>query len=193
MKKYFLPIGFLLLLFSAPLMADNIGATQIDAKDLEIGEVEAYPFVGLTGSYNNTLLSEGVFGIRGGMQNNVWRTIFTYESNFDEYQSFILEVDRTVVAGLFGDRGRIYLGASGGWAKDDSDPYDTDGYIYGGNIGFMYYLSDRLDMDIGYRYMYFNKDDIPTQGPEAEPYQDINEEDRLDHLQGPTVSLHYFF
>ncbi|MEA3418074.1 MAG: hypothetical protein U9Q90_01650 [Campylobacterota bacterium] len=200
MKNYLLSLILIFALFSAELFAYDPASTQMHVKDLEIEDVEQFPFIGITGSYSDPLEEKGVFGVRAGMQNNVWRTIFTYEDNFGDYQAFLVEVDRTLVAGLFGNRGRIYLGASGGWLRynadlpdqpedgngtiavvipsdiDDPDLLQTsDGYSYGINIGFMYYLSEQADLSIGYRYLFVN---------------DIN---KFDYIQGPDISLHYFF
>ena len=203
MKKHLLVLMFLCSLPSMQLFAEP-ASTQMYASEIEIGESEQYAFIGITGNYADPLEDKGVFGFRMGMQNNVWRTIFTYESNFNEYQAFLIEADRTVVAGLLGGKGRIYLGVSGGWvrygadivvASDDTNTTDapipepfgdeqnpdlvinqvSDGYAYGGNIGFMYYLSDQVDISIEYRYLIIDKINL------------------FDHIQGPSVSLHYFF
>lgn len=199
MKNYLLSLVSIFSLFSTGLLAYDPASTQMYAKDIAIEDVEQYPFVGITASYGSELDNTGIAGFRMGMQNNVWRTIFTYENNFEDYQSFLVEVDRTIVAGLFGNRGRVYLGASGGWLRYSADlpdpvddengtvvpaPYNisspdllqtSDGYAYGVNIGFMYYLTDQADLSIGYRYLFIN---------------DIN---RFDYIQGPDISLHYFF
>jgi hypothetical protein len=198
MKNYLLPLILIFSLFTVQLFAYDPASTQMYAKDIEIEDVEQYPFAGITGSYADTLEDKGIFGVRMGMQNSLWRTIFTYENNFGDYQSFLVEVDRTIVAGLFGNRGRVYLGASGGWIRYSADlpdlpedengtiaiPLDinnpdflqtSDGYAYGVNIGFMYYLTDQADLSIGYRYLFIN---------------DIN---KFDYIQGPDIALHYFF
>lgn len=203
MKKYFLILVSIYSLLFVQLSAEP-ASTQMYANEIVIEEAEQYAFIGITGSYADPLDERGVFGFRMGMQNNVWRTIFTYESNFNEYQAFLIEADRTVVAGLMGGKGRIYLGVSGGWlrygadivvASDDAnttdpvtpDPFSgeqnldpiiyqaSNGYAYGGNIGFMYYLSDQVDISIEYRYLIVDKINL------------------FDHIQGPSVSLHYFF
>ena len=203
MKKYFLILVSIYSLLFVQLSAEP-ASTQMYANEIVIEEAEQYAFIGITGSYVDPLDERGVFGFRMGMQNNVWRTIFTYESNFNEYQAFLIEADRTVVAGLMGGKGRIYLGVSGGWlrygadivvASDDANTTDpvtpesfngeqnpdlviyqaSNGYAYGGNIGFMYYLSDQVDISIEYRYLIVDKINL------------------FDHIQGPSVSLHYFF
>lgn len=184
MKKYLLGLVCLCGLLSTQLFAE-IASTQVATDDLEIKEVEQYAFVGITGSYLDPMDQMGVTGFRLGMQNNVWRTMFTYESNWDTYQAFLIEADRTVVAGLLGGKGRIYVGLSGGWIQFSGDTLKDDvtvefkdyGYTYGGNIGFMFYLSDQIDMSIDYRYLFTQDTCMCGDG----------------NLYGPSLSLHYFF
>ncbi len=182
MKK-FISLVLLALFFSSTLTA---ASTQMHAKEIIIEEVEQYPFIGLVGAYNSDFENNALIGFRLGMQNNVWRTSFTYEENFDEYKAFILEVDRTLVAGLFSGLGRLYIGASGGWIDTGDTPtafldvdttgsISSDGFVVGANIGLMYYISDQLDLSIDYRYL--NVEDIPA----------------IDKITGFSIALHYFF
>jgi len=197
MKKYLVALVWISLLFSQKISAED-SSTQIYASDIEIKDPEQYGFVGITGGYLNLeqsleaeavyfprTESKGVAGIRAGIQTNVWRTMFTVESNFESYQAFLIEADRTVVAGLIEGKGRIYLGVSGGWIKfygDRTTIYDNVlvdfedyGYAYGGNFGFMYYLSDQVDLSLEYRYLL------------------TSSSCSLDDIQGVNVALHYFF
>jgi len=179
-----------LLILASALLATPIFAksTQIDARDIIIEEVEQYPFIGIIASYNDLLEDNIVMGFRFGMQNNVWRTMLTYEDNFDEFQTLMIQVDRTIIAGLFQGKGRIYLGLSGGivdtnndWMnalninESDTDTVNTAGYAIGGNVGMMFYISDQVDISIEYRYL---------------SVQDV---DRFDRIKGFSVALHYFF
>jgi len=179
-----------LLILASALLATPIFAksTQIDARDIVIEEVEQYPFIGMIASYNDLLEDNIVMGFRFGMQNNVWRTMLTYEDNFDEFQTLMIQVDRTIIAGLFQGKGRIYLGLSGGivdtnndWMnalninESDTDTVNTAGYAIGGNVGMMFYISDQVDISIEYRYL---------------SVQDV---DRFDRIKGFSVALHYFF
>jgi len=64
-------------------------------------------------------------------------------------------------------------------AAESSDNNKTsistaDGY-YGLNIGFLFYVTDDIDLDIGYHYYFMDR---------LEP---------LDTMNGPTFSLHYFY
>lgn len=194
MKKY---AGIFLLattLLSHSLFAEE-AATQMKATDIVIQEPEQYAFVGVVGGYLNLSRvpgseyvyfaepDKGIFGVRAGLQTNVWRTMFTYEDNFDSYRSFLIEADRTIVAGIAGGKGRIYLGVSGGWIdyygermlNGQTVDFEDYGYAYGGNLGFMLYLTDRVDLSIEYRYLFTSSSCT------------------LDDIQGPSVALHYFF
>ena len=195
MKKYLLIIISLYGFLSIQLSAES-DSTQMYANEIVIGDAEQYAFAGITGSYLNLIQAygaediylgssewQGLLGVRAGMQTKVWRTMFTYENNFDTYQAFLIEADRTILAGMMGGKGRIYLGVSGGWIGYYGDKLQDDiivefkdyGYAYGGNAGFMFYLSDRVDLSIDYRYLFTSSSCT------------------LDDIHGPTISLHYFF
>jgi len=195
MKKYLLMLMSLCSLLTVQLSAES-ASTQMYANEIVIGDAEQYAFAGITGSYLNLIQAygtediylgssewQGLLGVRAGMQTKVWRTMFTYENNFDTYQAFLIEADRTILAGMMGGKGRIYLGVSGGWIGYYGDKLQDDiivefkdyGYAYGGNAGFMFYLSDRVDLSIDYRYLFTSSSCT------------------LDDIHGPTISLHYFF
>lgn len=170
--------------------------SMVYVSNMDVEETEQYAFVGLEGGYLNlkqNLGTEEIYlpasdekkflGLRVGLQSSVWRTMFTYEDNFDSYRAFLIEADRTIVAGLMENRGRIYLGVSGGWIEYygqrelDSVLVDFEdyGYAFGGNFGFMLYLSDQVDLSIDYRYLFTSSSCT------------------LDDIHGFSVSLHYFF
>ena len=199
MKKYLLILVSLYGFLFTQLTAES-ASTQMYANEIVIDDTKQYAFGGLTGSYLNLIPTlpvydgtgdlylnpsewTGFLGVRAGMQTNVWRTMFTYESNFDTYHAFMVEADRTILAGMMGGKGRIYLGVSGGWIGHYGDKlqdgiiveFKDYGYAFGGNAGFMFYLSDRVDLSIDYRYLFTSSSCT------------------LDDIHGPTISLHYFF
>lgn len=172
-------------LFTTPIFS---ATTQMKASDIVIDEVEQYPFIGIVGLENDLLDNNILLGFRVGMQNNLWRSMVTYEDNFDEYQSLMLQVDRTLVAGLFNGKGRIYLGLSTGiidtgndWMnaininESDTSTINTAGYAMGGNIGLMYYVSEQVDISLEYRYL------------------SVQEVDHFDRIKGFSIAIHYFF
>ncbi len=182
MKKYLIVLLSLFAFLSQQLPAEA-DSTQMYTDEIKIEDRESYGFGGITVGGLDLLDQTAIGGIRVGMQNSVWRTMFTFEADFESYQAFLIEADRTIAAGLFGGKGRIYLGVSGGWLEfygektivNEVLEFEDYGYAYGGNLGFMYYLSDRVDLSIDYRYLF-------TSGSCT-----------YDNIQGPSISLHYFF
>ncbi len=182
MKKNFIILLSLWSILSVQLTAEE-RSTQMYSDELVIEDRESYGFGGITVGGLDLLDQTAIGGIRVGMQNSVWRTMFTYEEDFDSYRAFMIEADRTIAAGLFGGKGRIYLGVSGGWIAFYGEKliagqmldFEDYGYAYGGNLGFMFYLTDRVDMSIDYRYLLTSSSCT------------------YDSIQGPSISLHYFF
>ncbi len=182
MKKYLLILLSIYTLLATQLIAEE-ASVQMHASDIVISDTEQYGFGGITIGSLDLYDQVAVAGIRFGMQNPTWRTMFTFESDMDSYRAFLIEADRTIVAGLLEGKGRIYLGVSGGWLEFYGEKmiagqvldFEDYGYAYGGNIGFMYYLSDRVDMSIDYRYLLTSSSCT------------------YDSIQGLSISLHYFF
>jgi len=120
---------------------------------------------------------ENTISLRYGKQTLDWRTIFTYEFKKSDYRSFSVEIDKILLDALFGTaKLRPYLGLSGGVLKYKKNPLeDTDGFYYGGNTGFIVYLTDTIDLDLNYRYNI------------------VQEIKSIDSIKGATFSLHYFY
>jgi len=185
--KRLLLIGISLLVFALSQPDARADDQVYLSGTAEEAEAEQYMFVGLTGSYLNGLNESGVGGLRLGFQNSLWRTIFAVEGNSDQYKAFLIEADRTVIAGLLGGKGRIYLGLSGGWMQFSDDlvvinqetavELKNNGYAYGGNIGFMFYLTDQIDMSLEYRYLVTQNSCVCGE----------------ENIHGATLALHYFF
>jgi hypothetical protein len=196
--KHFLAFCAILFTLATQALQAESAATQIDVDDMTIENPDQYAFVGVQAAFLDLAQkpesesvylveddSKAVGGLRIGLQTSVWRTMFTYESNFDSYQAFLIEADRTIIAGLMEGKGRVYVGVSGGWVEfygerttiyeDVLIDFEDYGYAYGGNLGFMYYLSDQVDMSIDYRYLFTSSSCT------------------LDDIQGVGLSLHYFF
>jgi hypothetical protein len=143
---------------------------------------EKFPFVGLgisaqtvdINTHNNT---ENTISLHYGKQTLDWRTYFSYEFKSSDYQSLSVEIDKILLDELFGTpKLRPYLGLSGGILKYKDDSLeDTDGFYYGGNSGFIIYLTDTIDLDLSYHYNI------------------VQEIKTVDSIQGATFSLHYFY
>ena len=145
-------------------------------------EAEKFPFIGLgisaqTIDINIQNNNENTISLRYGKQTLDWRTSFTYEFKNTDYQSLSVEIDKILLDELFGTaKLRPYLGLSGGILKYKDDSLeDTDGFYYGGNGGFIIYLTDTIDLDLNYHYNI------------------VQELKTIDSIQGATFSLHYFY
>jgi hypothetical protein len=135
------------------------------------------------------------FGLRYGMQTKDYRTAFSYDYT-DDFQTFDVGVDYILMDSMFGTpKVRPYVGATVGYiiydeariveynenrissnedSGEDTTVSTSDGY-YGFDLGLLFYVSDNVDIDIGYHYYYMNR---------LEP---------LDIMSGFTISLHYFY
>ncbi|PHS38745.1 MAG: hypothetical protein COB07_07945 [Sulfurovum sp.] len=141
-----------------------------------------FPFVGIGTSAQTMNLdlqnnNENTFLLRYGQQTLDWRASIAYEFKNSDYQSLSVEIDKILLDDLFGTaKLRPYLGLSVGILKYKKTLLDdTDGFYYGGNGGFIIYLTDTIDLDLSYHYNVVQ--DIKT----------------LDSMQGATLSLHYFY
>jgi len=145
-------------------------------------ENESFPFVGIGTSAQNIDLdnqsnNENTISLRYGKQTLNWRTFFTYEFKNSDYQSLSVEIDKILLDETFGTpKLRPYLGLSGGLLKYKEESLDdTDGFYYGGNTGFIIYLTDTIDMDLCYHYNV------------------VQELETIDSIHGATFSIHYFY
>jgi len=142
---------------------------------------QQFPFVGLSISSEEIDLGidkqrESTFSLHYGKQTLDWRTTFAYNYN-NSYQSLSVDIDKILLDELFGTaKIRPFLGLSAAAVKFDDDSLeDAYGYYYGGNAGFIFYLTDRIDLDIAYHYRV------------------IEEIDTAKNIQSISFSLHYFF
>lgn len=146
--------------------------------------LEEFPLIGVTVGVHTMDIDpiadvsspdETTVGIRFAKQTIDWRTMFTLEGN-SHYQSFSLEVDKILLDELFGmPELRPYLGATVGYLHYENGPIDDDGLYYGGNFGFLVYVTDDIDADISYHY------------------HKIQDMEPLDSMQGGTLGIHYFY
>jgi len=153
--------------------------------------LEEFPFFGISASSDeinlddpfDKLNSKESFGLRYGKQSTEWRTMFTLQGNSD-FTTFSIEMDKILMDSMFGyPEVRPYLGLNVGYIFYDVADYsyedtvfDGDGSItYGGSFGFLFYITDNIDMDISYHYY-----DVPDLEP-------------LDYMSGFSLGLHYFY
>ena len=166
-------------------------------------EQEQFGFIGLVGSYESvSFISEAdlsneketTLGLRFGGQTQDYRTVFTIAGN-SNYQSGAVEADVFIVDDMFGlPEIRPYIGGTLGYMNYDEDtldtyredlpvdingsrPTDTSGLYYGLNLGFVFYVTDNIDLDVSYHYYFIDKNDL----------------DPLENMQGVSFALHYFY
>jgi opacity protein-like surface antigen len=143
---------------------------------------EQFPFIGASIRYHeaspntleNTTHTTGAFHV--GKQTMHWRTTFSLEYGND-YGTVGLHVDYILLDEMFGTpKLRPYLGANINYLHYEHDNIDdSNGYSYGGQAGFIIYATDTMDIDIGYHYNL------------------VQQIEGLDHIQGATFSIHYFY
>ena len=162
---------------------------------------EQFGFFGVVGSSDTVSFisdadlddeKETTFGLRFGGQTQDYRTSFTVAGN-SNYQSIAVEADVFLTDDMFGvPEIRPYIGGTIGYVHYDEDLLDTyrenipldvnqtkstkysDGY-YGLNFGFVFYVTDNIDLDVSYHYYFMDR---------------LNP---LDKMQGVTITLHYFY
>lgn len=146
-----------------------------------LSQAEEFPFIGFSASTHNIdRLSENSketsVALRLGRQTLDWRTTFVYDYS-KGYQALSMEIDKILLDELFGTpKIRPFLGLSTGLLQlDDDNLDDRNGFYYGANFGFIFYTTDRIDINLAYHYKLI---------------QDI---EKADNIHGATVSLHYFF
>lgn len=166
-------------------------------------EQEQFGFIGLIGSSDTVSFvsdsnlsseTETTFGLRFGRQTQDYRTVFTIAGNSNQ-QTFSVEADVFLVDDMFGTPEiRPYLGGTLGYMNYDEDllstyrkdlpvdsngsrPTDSSALYYGLNLGFVFYVTDNIDLDLSYHYYFINKDDL----------------DPLEYMHGVSFALHYFY
>jgi len=159
-----------------------LGAVITSILSMNASAEEQFPFIGASVSYHevkldafdNTTHTTGAFHV--GRQTLHWRTTFSFEYGND-YGSAGLSVDYILMDEMFGTpKLRPYLGTNINYLHYENDHLNTqNGYCYGIQTGFIIYAGDTVDIDIGYRY------DL------------VGEIDGIDHIQGATLSIHYFY
>ncbi len=146
---------------------------------------ESFSFTGLSTAKNQTDFGslskiqsqkETLIGVRYGQQTLDWRTMFTLTGG-EKIGEFTLEIDKILLDDLFGyPEIRPYLGGMLGYLHyDDNQLTNQDGYYYGGAFGFLFYLTDRIDLDLSYQY------------------KKVKDIDPLNTIKGPSMSIHYFY
>jgi opacity protein-like surface antigen len=110
-----------------------------------------------------------------GKQTRRARTTFELDYTND-YLAAALLIDYIPFDTMFGTpKLRPYIGINTQYLRYEDDSIDEDGFGAGFQTGLIFYASESIDVDMGYRYTF------------------ITNSDELDTAYGFTVSLHYFF
>ena len=157
-----------------------------------------FSFMGLSASTQNINIFPGEsfwesgLALKYGQQSMDWRTIFNLDYTTNSYYGAFLEIDKILLDDMFGTaKLRPYLGGVVGYMNVDKDklaialekvdPEDfelfeeTNGFYFGGNLGFIIYATDDIDIDLSYHY-----------------YK-VQNLDYMDDLHGASLGAHYFF
>jgi hypothetical protein len=151
-------------------------------------KLEEFPFVGLTvASHSLDLPSTSdsedpnvaTIGVRWGKQSVDWRTLFTFEYSGSGQTSLSVEIDRILMDNILGHSElRPYVGANIGMVRYSNKSIEDSaqsGYYWGLTAGIMIYVTDNIDADISFHHY------------------NVEELDTLDHIQGASISVHYFY
>lgn len=103
------------------------------------------------------------YGIRLGLQNDEWRTTLVYnyfdstsDGHEQNYEKGLLSVDYFFF-NTINNPFKSYIGANVGYINYEStDNIDMNGAVYGAQVGFIYSVTDNVDLDLMYRYSLSN-------------------------------------
>ena len=191
MKRFILFIFLFNTLFAEQESFPFIGVT-VSTQTVDLKPIVTAPPNRLN---NPSSESETTGGIQYGVQTQDFRTTFTVEGNND-YLSMDVEVDYIFMDAMFGTpKVRPYVGATLGYimyddalitkynenrieediANDNNTSISTSDGYYGLDFGFLFYVTDNIDLDVSYHYYFMDR---------LEP---------LDTMTGASFSLHYFY
>lgn len=104
-----------------------------------------------------------VYGLRFGAQSDEWRATFAFNifDSSDDDQS--VEKALLMVDYFFSGSDsaiRPFVGANVGWFNYESTQVDVSDFLYGGQAGVVYGVSDSIDLDLSYRYSLSASDQV---------------------------------
>ncbi|QOR62320.1 outer membrane beta-barrel protein [Sulfurovum sp. ST-21] len=124
--------------------------------------------------------SDVEYGLRIGAQMNEWRTLLVldyFDSKDDDqnYEKFMITVDNMFnntekdVKGL-----QPYIGLNIGYMNYESTNINESGFLYGGQAGLFYRVTDNVGVDVSYRYS-------------------LTDADRTDHIASFVMGINYIY
>jgi hypothetical protein len=110
-------------------------------------------------SYDQFYEGSGVsFGLRFGAQNDNYRTMLLYEyyDNTDEDQNLemgMVTIDYFVISEDMASLTiKPFVGVNAGYMQYESTLVEDTDFVYGGQAGLVASISEKIDIDISYRY-----------------------------------------
>ena len=103
------------------------------------------------------------YGLRLGAQNEKWRTMFTlnyFDSGEHNVENFFLSIDYFFLKADVMDSYALqpYLGLNVGYMNFESTGVDESGFLYGMQGGVLLDITEKIGLDLGYRYSLSNSD-----------------------------------
>ncbi|BAJ03929.1 outer membrane beta-barrel protein [Shewanella violacea] len=154
---------------SAPTMAADwfigggVGAQQNNYKSSSTKSSDTLKVAPITTNTSEKENNE-FYEVRGGAYLNDNNRIYsTYSYNSDDFtkqQSLLLSYDYLIGLGV-NNKLNWFIGATAGVnhvSPDTQDLSSKNSFIWGGQTGFMYKISDKLSTELGYRYLTQNTD-----------------------------------
>lgn len=132
---------------------------------LELGysEVQGDTFyeLGYTGD------SDVEFGVRIGAEKDEWRTTFIFDyydssDNDQNVETLLMTIDYFVLDNNSGFK--PYIGLNLGYANYESTFVEDSGMVYGGQAGFVFNVTEMVNLDLSYRYSLSSADVFDHKG-----------------------------
>jgi len=132
-------------------VGEKIIGIEIGAGTIEADTLFEYDYTG----------NDVEYGIRLGAQNDEWRTLLVldyYDSSDDDqkYIKGLVSFDYLLTESTF----KPYIGVNLGYLDYTSESNDDSGFLYGGQVGFLYRVADNVQIDVTYRYSFVEADHV---------------------------------
>ncbi len=173
------------MVLSSTVYADNYSVGK-KFLGIEVGGAQLQG--GVYPDLNNVLVfdpmfegSDVTYGIRFGAQNDKYRSmlLFDYYDNVDEDQNLQLGLVSVDYYVLSQDAAAVtikpFIGINLGYLRYQSSFVDENSFAYGGQAGLVASVSDKIDIDLAYRYTLSSN--APT----------------MDHFGAAMVGLNYIY
>lgn len=166
---------------SCAMLGSSLSAADISVADkfigLEVGAAKIQADTLLTPDHDG---EDVEFGLRLGAQNDEWRTmlVFDYFDSSDDDQNYekgLVELDYYLFTSESDQYSfRPFIGLNLGYMNYESTDKEGNGFLYGGQAGFIFGVTESIDIDVMYRYS-------------------LTGADHADHVESLIVGLNYLY